>query len=46
VDLHIPLLLLGVFKAFLAIRVAGIITERILDSSPTLFSESLDSSFT
>jgi len=46
VDLHIPLLLLGVFEAFLAIRAPGVVTEGILDSSPTLFSKSLDSSST
>ncbi len=46
VDLHTPLLLLGVFKTFLAIRAPWIVTEGIIDSSPTLFSESLDSSST
>jgi len=46
VDLRIPLLLLGVFKAFLAIQTPGVVTEEILDSSPTLFSESFESSST
>ncbi len=40
------LLLLDVFKAFLAMRALGVVTERILDSSPTFFFESLDSSST
>jgi len=44
VDLRTPLLLSGVFKAFLAIHAPGVVTEGIFDSSPTLFSESLDSS--
>jgi hypothetical protein len=43
VDLRTPLLLLGVFKAFMAIRVPGVVTERIFYSSPTFFYESIDS---
>jgi len=46
VDLHTPLLLLGVFKAFLAIQAPEVIIEKIFDSSPTFFYESLDSSST
>ncbi len=45
-DLHTPLLLSYVFKVFLAIWAPGVITEGIFDSSPTHFSESLDSSST
>ncbi len=43
VDLRTPLLLSGVFKAFLTIRALGVVTEVIFDSSPSLFSDSLDS---
>jgi hypothetical protein len=43
VDLRTPLLLSGVFKAFLTIRAPGVVAEVILDSSPSLFSDSLDS---
>ncbi len=43
VDLHTPLLLSGVFKAFLAIRTPRVVTKWIFYSSPTLFSESFDS---
>jgi hypothetical protein len=46
VDLRTPLLFSGVFKKKLAIQAQGIITEGILDSSPTLFFEPLDSSST
>ncbi len=46
VDLRIPLLLSRIFKFFLAIRAPRVVIEGILDSSPTLFSESLDSSST
>ncbi len=43
---RIPLLLLGVFKAFSTIRAPGVVTKGIFDSSPTFFSESLNSSST
>jgi hypothetical protein len=46
VDLYIPLLLLGVFKVFLAIRALRVMTEGTLDFSPTFFSESFDSTST
>jgi hypothetical protein len=46
VDLRTPLLLLGVFKAFLAIRALGVVIKVFLDSSPTFFFQSLDSSST
>ncbi len=46
VDLRTPLLLSSVFKVLLAIRAPRVVTEGIHDSSPTLFSESLDSSST
>ncbi len=41
-----PLLLLGVFKVFLAIQASKVTTKGIFDISPTIFSESLDSSST
>jgi len=46
VDLRTPLLLSGVFKTFLAIQTLGVVIEGILDSSPSLFSKSLDASST
>jgi hypothetical protein len=46
VDLRIPLLLLGVFKTFLAIWALRVVTKGTFDFSSTFFYESFDSPFT